>query len=472
MRFLFDDREGDRGVPGRRRRTAMLCILVFTAMSMLDMSLVSIALPTIARDLRVSDAYSMWIVSSYQLAGAASILTFSALGATTGFRNVFIGGVLVFTLASFGCALSHSLPALLAFRALQGLGAAAAMCVTSALFRVIFPERLLGSALGINALVVGAGMALGPALGGVIVSAVRWEWLFAINVPLGVVGVYFLWRVLPDEPHRPQRFDIAGALSSACGVGCFFLAMYQLARPGGLQAGMLLLAGAILSALVFLHVERTVKAPLFGLDIFRSERVTLATVTSIVANVGQGMGLVATPFLLQGSYGFSAIVAGLLMTALPFAIMIAAPLAGRLADSYGSAHLATGGLAALALGYGSLAALTPGSASMYAIAASLFVCGFGFGLFQTPNNREFVGVVEPAKLGNASGLLTFARFVGLTLGTVLAAVVALLGAASSSLDNGHASEAHRIALWGAAAFALLATLVSGLRLRRPEVQSS
>src|SRR5262252_9116364 len=125
MRYLFEDREGDEGLPGRERRIATLCMLVFTGMVMLDQSFATIALPTIARDLRISESQSVWIVSTYQLAVAVSILTFSALGGMLGFRRLFIAGVLVFTVASLGCALSTSLVMLLVLRFLQGLGAAA-----------------------------------------------------------------------------------------------------------------------------------------------------------------------------------------------------------------------------------------------------------------------------------------------------------------------------------------------------------
>ena len=468
MRYLFDEREGDDGLPGHRRRVATLCILAFTATAMLDLSLVTIALPTIATSLRITESESVWIVSSYQLAGAVSILTFSALGAIRGFRQIFTGGVLVFAAASLGCALSSSFAVLLAMRFLQGLGAAAAMCVTAALYRLIFPARLLGSALGINALVVGAGMAVGPTLGGVIVSAVSWNWLFAANVPLGLGAAWFISRTLPPEPTRPRPFDAAGAASSAIAVGCLLLATYQLARPGGMHTGALLLAMAALAALVFVGVQRTSRAPLLALDIFRNERVTLAAVTSIIANIAQGLGLVAIPFLFQGGYGLSPATSGLLVTPMPVAIMVAAPLSGRLADRYGSAPLVTGGLVMLALGFAMLGAADPSSVPMYAIGFAVFVWGFGFGLFQTPNNREFISTVDHAKLGDASGLLTFCRSLGLTLGTVLAALVALIAYKGDILAKGSAVSVHAVSVWVAAGTALLAMMVSAAGLKRAQ----
>jgi DHA2 family multidrug resistance protein-like MFS transporter len=465
MRYLFEDREGDEGLPGRRRRVATLCILVFTATAMLDLALVTIALPTIATSLRITESESVWIVSSYQLAGAVSILTFSALGAILGFRRIFVSGLLVFALASLGCALSSSFAVLLVLRFLQGLGAAAAMCVTAALYRLIYPRRLLGSALGINALVVGAAMAAGPTLGGVIVSTLSWKWLFIANVPLALGALWAISRALPNEPPCPRPFDVAGAASSAIGVGCLLLAAYQLARPGGLYIGALLLAMATLSGLAFVRVQRKARAPLLRLDIFRNQHVTRATVTSIIANIGQGLALVALPFLFQGRYGLSPAAAGLLFTPLPVAIMLAAPLSGRLADRYGSRPLVTGGLATLALGFASIGAADFTSVPIAGLGFAVFVCGFGFGLFQTPNNREFMGSVDDARLGAASGLLTFSRSVGLTLGTVVAALVALVAHHPAIPAGARAASAHTMSVWLAAAAAVLATAFSALRPR-------
>jgi DHA2 family multidrug resistance protein-like MFS transporter len=251
MRDLFEDHEGDDGLPGRERRIATLCLLVFTGMLMLDTSFVTVALPTMARDLRISESQSVWIVSTYQLAAAISILTFSALGGMLGFGRLFIAGVLVFSVASLGCAMSTSLVMLLVLRFLQGLGAAASTCVMAALYRLIFPTRLLGSALGVNALAVAGVMAIGPTLGGTIVSALEWPWLFAINVPLGALALWLMWGVLPPERARTQPFDIAGAVTSALAVGCLLLAVYGLGRPGGLHTAALFLVGAAISALAF-----------------------------------------------------------------------------------------------------------------------------------------------------------------------------------------------------------------------------
>jgi DHA2 family multidrug resistance protein-like MFS transporter len=455
---------GDDGLPLPQRRIAMLSILAFSVMGIFSTSLVTIALPTIAREMAATESASVWIVSSYQLAVAASMLAFSGVGALVGLRPVFIGGLAVFTAASFACMLATSLSMLIGLRFLQGLGAAAATCVTPALFSRIYPQRMLGQALGLTALVVAVAMAVGPALGGVVVAHAHWPWLFAVQAPIGLAILPLLYRTLPREPRRQHRFDWGGATSSVVGVGLLVLAMNQLGRPAGLTDGAVLLLCAVVALGVFLRTQQAATAPLLPLELLHHARFRAATVASVLANVGQGMALISLPFLLQVSYGLGVLKSGLLLTAMPAAIMVAAPVSGRLSDRIGSASLASAGLLFVAAGLALLAALDPRSATDLDIVLRVFLCGLGFGMFQTPNNREFLSGVDGRYLGQASGMLSFSRNMGLTVGATLVSIALALQVAGPVGEAG-ASGVHRLCLWAAAGATLAATFVSSWRLR-------
>ena len=185
---LFTDQAGDEGLPGRERCLAMISVMIATAMAVFDGSIVNIALPPIAQTLNVSTGEAVWVANGYLLSVAVTLAAFSALARRTGFRAQFTVGIAVFTLASLGCALSTSLPWLIAMRVLQGIGGAATLSIAPAIHRSIFPTRLLGRILGLNALLVATSSAVAPLLGGTLLAALSWQWLFAINVTLGIAG--------------------------------------------------------------------------------------------------------------------------------------------------------------------------------------------------------------------------------------------------------------------------------------------
>jgi DHA2 family multidrug resistance protein-like MFS transporter len=215
---LFSDLPGDEGLPGPRRRLAMIALTTATAMTVLDGSMLNVALPQIARALDAPAGGALWVANAYLLAVAMTLAIFAALADRLGYRRLFAGGLAVFTLASLGCALSSSLAMLTALRVLQGIGGAACLSIGPAILRTIFPHRLLGRILGLNALLVAASTAVGPTLGGALLSWLGWPWLFAINVPLGAIALA-LGRAVPDNPQpAASRFDSAGAVLSAAAM--------------------------------------------------------------------------------------------------------------------------------------------------------------------------------------------------------------------------------------------------------------
>jgi len=466
MSRLFGDLPEDDGLPGAARRVAIIVMILGTSMTVLDGSIVNVALPMIARSLQVDPAAAVWIANAYILAGAMTMVTFASLGEVLGFRRVYMSGILVFTLASLGCALSPSLAMLNGMRFLQGVGGAAAMSIGPALYRNIFPTRLLGAALGINALVVASSTAAGPAIGGLMLSVLSWQWLFAVNVPIGVLTLLLARRVLPRDPGRGGRFDALGALLSALALGTIVMAVDGLSRHDSWSQELLLGGIALASVILFIIRQHRYAAPLLPLDIFASQRFSMAVATSLCSFVGQGIAFIALPFLFQGAYGFSPLLSAALFTPWPVAIAITAPIAGRLADRYSASLLSTCGLLVLTLGLVLLACLGA-HASVPDILWRAFVCGLGFGFFQSPNNREMLSNAPRTRSGTASGVLAIARTFGQSLGAALVAVVlAATSIAQASADTAQidASAVH-MSLWLAASATLLATVISALRIK-------
>jgi MFS transporter, DHA2 family, multidrug resistance protein len=206
------------GLPTPQRYWAASTIWLALTLSVLDGSIANVALPTIASDLNAPAADSIWVVNAYQLAIVVSLLPMAAIGEMIGFRRVFQLGIIVFTLGSLGCTLAHSLPSLAFARALQGFGAAGIMSQNGALVRFTYPAKMLWRGLGLNALVASAGAALGPTVASGILAMASWQWLFAVNVPIGI-GAYLLGRrSLPDNP-KSGEFDLLGTfLNASCSV--------------------------------------------------------------------------------------------------------------------------------------------------------------------------------------------------------------------------------------------------------------
>ncbi|QNB05803.1 MFS transporter [Herbaspirillum frisingense] len=478
---LFSDLPGDEGLPGVRRRRAMLAVMTATTMAVFDGTIINVALPQIGLALQTSAAASVWVANAYLLATAMTLAAFAAMSSRLGFRNQFTAGLAVFTLASLGCALSPTVEWLIAMRVLQGLGGAAMLSIAPAIHRTVFPNRLLGRILGLNAVLVAAGTAIGPVLGGTLLAALSWEWIFLINLPLGVAAVLLSWSAIPDTRQRGRLrppFDMAGALWSALTMGAVIMAAdtcAHFADPGqGAHAALTAAAYALValvSALAFVCGQRRVREPLLPLDIFSNARFSLAALTSLASFVGQGIAFVALPFLFQNAYAYSAFESAALFTPWPLGIVLVAPHAGRLADRHSPALLSSLGLAVFTLGL-VLLALLPDHAQAWDIGWRALVCGMGFGFFQSPNNREMLGNVSRERSGNASGVLAIMRTFGQCLGAALLGVILAVHTAGAvahgelQMSPVQDGEAIRVAMWVAALATALATAVSASRLRR------
>ena len=457
------------GLPQTERRQAMRVIILGLTLAVLDTSLVNLALPDIARLLQSDAAHSVWVVNAYQLATLIVLLPLSALGERWGYRRVYLVGMAVFAVASLGAMLAQSMAALIAARALQGLGAAGVMAVNAALVRLIYPRAQLGQGMALNSLVVATASMAGPTVAAAILSVASWHWLFAMNLPLGL----YIWRLgrraLPANPpsaHDAPRFSaidllLNGAMFTLIFLGGSRLGVGAAAQTGGGAAGAwLLLAGLAVGAL-FLWRQRGLAAPLFPVDLLRIPVFALSMGSSVGAFCAQMMGFLALPFLLLQAHGRSHLQAGLLITAWPLATALVAPLAGRLIGRYPDGLLGGIGMAVFAAGLLSLG-LMPAQPADWDMAWRMALCGAGFALFQSPNNHTIVTSAPLHRSGAASGMLGTARLTGQTLGAVLLAAI-------FALRPGHDGSAESLALLLAAGWAVAAGVCSSLRVRQRPV---
>lgn len=409
------------GLSGVRLLAAVTTLVIAVFMSALDTSIANTALPTIAIDLNATPADSVWVVNAYQLAVVVSLLSFASLGEIFGYRRVYVCGVVVFTVASLLCALCWSLPTLTLARIIQGLGASGIMSVNTALIRFIYPSRMLGRGFGINALTVAVSTAVGPTVAAGILSMANWQWLFAVNVPFGLIAFVLALRVLPETKRSAHEFDWQSAILNALTFGFLIFAIGEGAHSASplmtvASVGIALVAGAFL-----VTRQLGLTAPLLPLDLYRRPMFALSSATAVCSFMAQGLAFVALPFYFQTVLGLTAVQTGLLLTPWPVMTGLAAPIAGPLADRYPPAILGGVGLGVLAVGLALIATL-PGHPSVTGIVWRMMICGAGFGFFQSPNLRAIMTSAPPERSGSASGIVATSRLVGQATGAALVAL--------------------------------------------------
>jgi MFS transporter, DHA2 family, multidrug resistance protein len=450
------------GLPQPARRRALTTLAIAVTMAVLDVAIANIALPTIARDMQVDPAASIWVVNAYQLAVTVSLLPMSSLGDIYGYRRVYIGGLAVFTVASLFCALAGTLPMLVMARMVQGFGAAGIMSVNTALIRFVFPRAQLGRGVGFTALVVATSSAAGPSVAAAILSVASWHWLFAINVPLGLLSLWLALRSLPATPSSGHRFDALSAVLNAVTFGLLISGVDSIGQSENTGLVALEFAGAAIAGTVFIRRQFTLTAPMLPVDLFRKPIFALSVGTSICTYTAQSLAFVALPFYFQYVGGQSQIETGLLITPWPLIVVVVGPLAGRLSDRFPPTIL--GGLGLIVMTVGLLLMLfAPVDASLANIAWRMAVCGFGFGFFQSPNNRLLIGAAPRERSGAGSGMIATSRLLGQTLGSALVALVFGLTDATNAAGVARGAMA---AIGLAAGFAAMGAVVSALRLRR------
>ncbi len=445
------------GLAAPQLQWAVLAIALGLIMAVLDSAIANIALPTIARDLHVTDAESIWVVNAYQLALTMSLLPLAALGEIVGYRRVHIFGLVLFVAASLACALSGSLMLLTVARVLQGFGAAGMMSVNLALIRFVFPKHRLGSGVGLNAMVGSVATAVGPTVASAILSVAHWPWLFAVNVPVGLFALAVSLFALPHTDRSTTRYDTISAVLSAATFGLLISGIDGLAHGQSATVVVAELTGMLAAGLLLVRRQTSLASPLLPVDLLRVPLFALSAMGAVCCFMAQGLAYVAMPFLLQNTFGLSQVRTGMLLTPWPLTVALIAPVAGRLSDRYPPAILGGIGLVGMAAGLVAMATLRAHPSDI-AIIWRTALCGLGFGFFNTPNNRAMIDAAPPHRAGGASGMVATARLLGQTMGAALVALCFELAAS-------HGAPA---ALYLGAACASAAALASFSRTTAPK----
>ena len=278
--------------PLPQRYWAILTIALGLTLAVLDGAIANVALPTIARDLHASPASSIWVVNAYQLAVTISLLPLASLGDIYGYRRVYQYGLIVFTIASLGCALSDSLMTLTVARVIQGFGAAGIMSVNGALVRFIYPRRWLGRGVGLNATIGSIASAVGPTVAAGILSVAPWPWLFAVNVPIGALAIPIAFRALPRTRRSGARFDASSAIWSALTFGILVSAISGLGHGESASLAGAELCFAMVFGFVLVTRQLSQHSPMLPVDLLRIPLFALSVATSICSFIAQSMALV------------------------------------------------------------------------------------------------------------------------------------------------------------------------------------
>jgi len=438
-----------------RKWAILLAVGVGTFMGALDGSIVNTILPIVRQEFNAGITTIEWVVTIYLLTVGGLLLTFGRLGDLRGNKPVYLSGFGLFIVGSMLCGRASSTGWLIGARTLQALGAAMLAANSPAILTKGFPAQERGRALGIQSMMTYLGLTIGPSLGGWLAASLGWRSVFYVNVPVGVVamalGAVFIPREPPSEAR--ERFDLAGAASFSLGLIVLLFALSV--GPGwgwGSTNVLLLFAGSAVLLGVFLLVERRTASPMVDLTLFRRRTFSVATISAVLNYVALFGVVFLMPFYLIQGRGLSPAHAGLVMTAYPAVMALAAPLSGALSDRIGSRLLSSLGMGLMGVGLILLAGLRPETAFLQ-LSFSLGVVGLGTGIFISPNSSALMGSAPRHRQGIAAGILATARSTGMVIG------VGVAGAIFASLTAGAGVAPPDPAWFNAIAVAFLAMAV-------------
>ena len=401
-------------------------------MIMLDNTVVNVALPSIEHDLGLSHRLSAleWVVSGYALSFAVLMLTGGKLADMFGRRRIFVLGLLVFTISSLACGLATGPEFLIAARVVQGVGAALMLPATLSIIQATFPPKERGTALGIWAGVSALALAIGPLVGGLIAEHIGWNWIFYINVPVGIVGIAAALLVIREskDTSREQRLDAPGLITSGVAFFAIVFALIESSRYGWTSLTILGLFGLTVVGLgAFVAVELKQRLPMFDLGLFRNPTFVGANVVALLVTLAMFGVFFYISLYMQDIRHFSAVKTGATFLPMTLLIILIAPLAGRFSDRLGSRGLMTAGMTMTGISLLFFARLEPHS-SFWMMFPALVIGGAGMALVMTPMTAAAMSAVPTDKAGVGSGMLNTFRQIGGALG------IAVMGAVLSSRE--------------------------------------
>lgn len=439
------------GLPPPRRYVAVAAISLGTVVTMADGTIAGVALPTLSRALQAEPSAAVLIVTVYQLVLMITMLPLAALSGRLGLRQTYLGGLALFTVATLLCFVADSLAFLVVVRALQALGAAAALSVNTALIRACYPLSHLGRGLSFNTIIAAAASSLAPTVGGFILGAAAWPWLFASLLPFALLSIVVGYRALPEGARHHQRFDWRSAGMCAAMFGLLIIGLDSAIHSDHLlMSAALLLIGAVVGV-TYVRRESRQATPVLPVDLLRLRVIALPCTGSLIAYIGMAIVTIMLPVIAQQRYGFSPAAAGAIIAPVPLVSIVLAPLSGMLSDRYHPGLLSGIGAAFAAAGALSLVFL-PDAPTPTDFVWRMAVLGVGIGMFFSPNSRQVAGSAPETRVAAAGALFSTVRGLGQTLGAT--GVAAMLAA---QLGNGPAPMAVTAALMcGAGLFSWMA----------------
>jgi EmrB/QacA subfamily drug resistance transporter len=436
-------------------------------MIMLDNTVVNVAVPSIQRDLGVGLSELQWIVTGYALSFAALMLTGGKLADMLGRRRIFVIGIVIFTIASLFCGLADTGQSLIAWRIVQGVGAALMNPATLAIISATFPPRQRGMAIGIWAGVSALALAIGPLVGGLLTEHLSWSWVFFVNVPVGVLGVAASYLLIDEsrDMSEEQRLDLAGLLTSGLGLFALTYGLIEANTYGWSSArivGSFVAAAVLLGSFVILELRQRV--PMLDLTLFRNGTFAGANVVILMVGLAMFGVFFFVSLYMQNILGFSAVQAGAAFLPMTVLIILVAPIAGKLSDRIGSRWLMTGGMTLLGIQLLYYSTLGTG-ANFWDLLPALLIGGVGMSLTMTPSAAAIIGSVPTDKAGVGSAVMNSMRQVGGSIG------VALIGAIiAAKVGDRRSPEAFvdgfSTALVVASVFAFVGAVVAAVTVRK------
>jgi EmrB/QacA subfamily drug resistance transporter len=402
-----------------------VCIGAF--MGQVDSSIMQVLLPRLETQFNARLSTVSWVVVAYLIAMAAFLPIFGRLADMFGRKLLYTGGFLLFVVASASCGLAPNLPVLIAFRVLQGIGAALLSSSSVAIVLAAAGEELRGRALGVQAAAQAVGLSAGPAIGGLILDTLDWRWVFFVNLPVGLAGTFMAWFVLPTTKNLPDktRFDWKGAVLIAPALAAAVAVLNEGHAAGATTPLVLSLALlALILLIAFVRAERRAQAPLIDLELFGRRAFSAANIAGLLS-YGALFGLFfLMPFLLLRAYGDSIFAAGVRLCIIPVMISVVAPIGGALYDSLGARLPTVSGMlicagALIMLGF----ALDGARDGLWLVMLALALFGVGQGLFLSPNNSAIVAAAPASLTGQAGGFVNVTRACGMSVGVAAASAL-------------------------------------------------
>ena len=406
--------------PERTSWWTLVAVSVAIFMLLVDVTIVNVALPDIEKDLNSSFADLQWVIDAYALTLAAFLLTAGSIGDRVGRRRLFAIGIALFAAASLGCGLSTSPGALTTFRAVQGVGGAIMFATSLALLASAYRGRQRGTAFGVYGAVTGASSAVGPLVGGVLVSGLSWRWIFYVNIPIGIVAIV-ITLVKLSESRSPvaRRIDVPGLVTFSLGLALLVFALIRGNEQGWTSLSTVLeLVGAAVLLIAFFVVESRWHDPMLDLSLLRVPTFIGAQVAAFAISAGLFALFLYLVLYLQNVLGYSALQTGVRLIAVSGAALVFAPIAGRLTTRVPYRWLISGGLVVLTVGV-ALMVRVDATSTWWALFPGLLLAGVGIGFVNAPLGALAVGVVDPSRSGMASGINSTARQVGVAVGTAV-----------------------------------------------------